>query len=63
MRIMDKLVVVRIEVGISVSKIREELIYQNKQCWLLNDAKNVQAYGCRLLPNLEFSYSHTAWKN
>jgi len=52
---MDKLEVVRIEVGISVSKIREELIYQNKQCWLLNDTKNVQAYECRLLPNLEFS--------
>jgi len=52
---MDKLEVVSIEVGISVSKIREELIYQNKQCWLLNDTKNVQAYKCRLLPNLEFS--------
>jgi len=56
MRIMDKLEVVRIEVGISVSKIREELMYQNKQCWLLIDTKNVvQAYECRLLPNLEFS--------
>ena len=55
MRIVDKLEVVRTEVGISVSKIREDLMYQNKQCWLLNDARNVQAYECRLLPNLEFS--------
>jgi len=46
---MDKLEVVRIEVGISVSKIREELIYQNKQCWLLNDTRNVQAYECSLI--------------
>ena len=46
MRIMDKLEVVRIEVGISVSKIK---------CWLLIDTKYVQACECRLLPNLEFS--------
>ena len=45
---MDKLEVVRIEVAISVSKIREDLIYQNKQCLLLNDIKQVSAtYGMR----------------
>lgn len=61
---MDKLEVVRIEVDISVSKIREELIYRNNnQCCLLNDTKNVQASECRLLPNLEFSYPYTVWKN